>query len=175
MPGATRASSGMSSDRPLFREVQYLREHQGLVLVLAVTVVAWTPLVTTAARVLGDTGTPSWTSVVALALIALVPTALIWSVRLIVEVSPGRIVIRFRPYFVRTIDLDDVADVAVISYRPLREYGGWGIKARRGRIAYSLWGSKGVRLTLGDGRTVLLGSGRPTELAAAITAARRDA
>lgn len=52
------------------------------------------------------------------------------------------------------------------TYRPLREYGGWGIRwGGKGRMAYNVSGSEGVEVELLDGRTVMVGSRRPDELA----------
>lgn len=65
--------------------------------------------------------------------------------------------------------LENVVAAESISYRPLREYGGWGIKGwSRRKIAYNVRGDRGALLTRADGRTVLIGSQRPDGLAAAI-------
>jgi hypothetical protein len=89
--------------------------------------------------------------------------------RLTVEVLADRIEIRYRPFIARTLRLDDVVAAESVTYRPLREYGGWGIKGwSRRKIAYNVRGDRGALLTLADGRTVLIGSQRSDELAAAI-------
>ena len=51
-----------------------------------------------------------------------------------------------------------------MTYSPLAEYGGWGIKWGRSGLALNARGDRGVRLTLTDGRRVLVGSQRPEEL-----------
>jgi hypothetical protein len=89
--------------------------------------------------------------------------------RLTVEVFVDRIDIRYRPFIRRTISLDSVVAADAVTYRPLREYGGWGLKGwSRRKIAYNVRGDRGVLLTLMDGRTVLLGSQRADDLAASI-------
>jgi hypothetical protein len=90
--------------------------------------------------------------------------------RLTVAVHADRIEIRYRPFLIRTIPLGSVVRAEAITYKPVREYGGWGIKGwSRRKIAYNVRGDRGVLLTLADGRTVLIGSQRPDDLAAAVT------
>lgn len=95
------------------------------------------------------------------------------TIRLDVTVDEDAVRVRLFPLMRRTIPLGDIAAVEARRYRPVREYGGWGIKGWSTRkIAYNLRGDEGVDLTLRNGRRVLLGSQRPAELAAAIRAAR---
>lgn len=89
--------------------------------------------------------------------------------RLEVEVSPNAVTIRFAPLFIRVIDQREIAGVEPVTYRPLGEFGGWGVRGWGGRVAYNVRGDQGVELTLTDGRRVLIGSRRAAELAAAIT------
>jgi hypothetical protein len=44
------------------------------------------------------------------------------------------------------------------TYRPLREFGGWGIRWTPGTLAYTVSGDRGVQLRLTTGRSVLVGS-----------------
>jgi hypothetical protein len=76
--------------------------------------------------------------------------------------------IRFFPLATRTIERSAIGEIEARTYRPIREYGGWGLRfGRRGR-AYSISGDRGVELTLTDGRRVMIGSRRAEELAEAI-------
>ena len=72
------------------------------------------------------------------------------------------------PLFLRRIRLDEIASAQADTYAPIREYGGWGIKGVPGNSALNARGNRGVRLTLRDGRRVLIGSQRPEELAEAL-------
>ena len=86
-----------------------------------------------------------------------------------VVVDDDAVRIRYFPLTRRVIPLADIVTATAREYRPIRDYGGWGIKGwSRRRIAYNLWGHKGVELMLQDGRSVLIGSQRATELEAAI-------
>jgi hypothetical protein len=101
-------------------------------------------------------------------LLPVATVALTVATELRVTVGPSQVRLRFFPFATRTIARADIARWEARTYRPIREYGGWGLRlSRRGR-AYSISGNRGVELTLTDGRRVMIGSRRPEELAAAI-------
>ena len=90
--------------------------------------------------------------------------------RLVTEVRADGVAVRLIPFPTRLIRFEEIASAEAVTYRPLREYGGWGLRfSRRGR-AYSASGNRGVQLVLTDGRRVLIGSHRADELEAAIAA-----
>lgn len=95
------------------------------------------------------------------------PLFFLW-LRMVVEVRPTEIIVLYRPFVHRHIPFRDIAYVEPRVFRPLGEFGGWGIRGWGGRIAYNVSGNTGVELTLADGRRVLIGSQRATELAGAI-------
>ena len=85
-------------------------------------------------------------------------------------VGPDGLYIRFYPFHLsqRKIPLEKVVSFRALTYRPIREYGGWGLRfAKRGR-AYNVSGRESVRLEFSDGKHLLIGSQRSKELAAAI-------
>ena len=93
------------------------------------------------------------------------------SVKLIVEVDDEGVSVRYPPLATRQFDFADIERFEARTYKPVKEYGGWGIKGwSLNRIAYNVSGNQGVELTLRDGRQVMLGSQRPQELASAIAA-----
>jgi hypothetical protein len=64
----------------------------------------------------------------------------------------------------KTYALSEIAEAEVRTYRPIVEYGGWGVRfGRRGR-AFNVSGNRGVELTLTNGKRVMLGSRQPEEL-----------
>ena len=95
--------------------------------------------------------------------------------RLIVTVTDTAVEIHYRPLIRRTILLSEVTHVEARSYSPIREYAGWGVRGRGGKIAYSTSGNMGVELTLIDGHIVMIGSQRSDELAEAIVVAQGGA
>lgn len=76
--------------------------------------------------------------------------------------------------FDTSVPLQDIAASQATGYAPLRDFGGWGLRFGPQGRAYSMRGDAGVRLTLSDGRTLLLGSQRPEALQTAIETARQQ-
>lgn len=102
--------------------------------------------------------------------------------RLETRAVPGELQFRFYPLHlrVRRVPLDEIAHVEAITYRPLADYWGWGIRWGRYGQAYTVAGNRALLVTLASGRSFLLGSQKPEELEAAlrsgglIAEARRD-
>jgi hypothetical protein len=68
----------------------------------------------------------------------------------------------------RTISWDQVRSVETRTYRPIRDFGGWGVRWAARGIVYHARGNRGARMVLASGERVLVGSQRPEELARAI-------
>ena len=95
--------------------------------------------------------------------------------RLIVEVRFREIYIRYAPLVTRKIPFTEISQVEAREYKPIREYGGWGIKGWSSKSAvYNVKGNEGVELTLVDGRKVMIGSQNPEPLADAIKSTMRQ-
>lgn len=91
--------------------------------------------------------------------------------RMTTEVTPTEVRVWFGwlPTFRQALSLANVQRVEVVRYRPIADYGGWGLrKGRDGERVYNARGDRGVRLYLADGTKLLIGSQRPEELAATI-------
>lgn len=103
------------------------------------------------------------------------PAALILAIfvglRMTTRVGGGEIMFGFPLGMSRRVPLSDIEAVEVVRYRPLRDFGGWGLRIGRMGVMYNARGDQAVRLTLRGGRVVFVGSQRPGELAAAL---RRD-
>ncbi len=96
-----------------------------------------------------------------------------YSMKLMTDVRTDAVYLRFFPVWSRTIPLKDIVTDEARQYRPLAEYGGWGIRVgRHKKRAYNMSGNRGVELELTDGTRMLIGSQRPEELASAIGAAK---
>jgi len=92
--------------------------------------------------------------------------------RLITEVREDGIYIRFVPFHRRSrkIPFKDLKEYQVRTYRPILDYGGWGIRCGLKGKAYTVSGNRGVQLELTSGERLLVGSQRPEELWQAIRA-----
>jgi len=92
-----------------------------------------------------------------------------WFLRLITEVHDDAVHVHFIPLWrKRIIPIRDIRTAVAVTYRPLRDYGGWGIRWGPRGQAYNVSGDRGVQLELANGKRLLIGSQRPEELEAAI-------
>jgi hypothetical protein len=93
---------------------------------------------------------------------------LFYTLKLVTIVYPEGIHIRFFPLSSRHIPFDNIISCKVRTYKPIREYGGWGIRFSRKGRAYNVSGDRGVQLELTKGTPVLIGSQKAEQLADAI-------
>ncbi len=98
---------------------------------------------------------------------------LFYKMKLITEVREGEIYLRFFPFTRKTIPFRDIENFEAVKYRPIADYGGWGIRFGRKGKAYNVSGNRGVMLHLRGGQKFLIGSQRPEELHQAIADAIR--
>src|SRR4051794_8581210 len=89
------------------------------------------------------------------------------NLRLVTEVYPDALVIGFPLLWPsRRIPLSDILSARATTYRPIADYGGWGIRWNfsSSTTAYTAKGNRGVVLRLVRGKNVLLGSQTPEQL-----------
>ncbi len=96
------------------------------------------------------------------------------TMELVVEVRRDGLYVRFAPFHrrPRVFLWQDIAEFRARRYRPIREFGGWGIRWGRSGRAYNVRGDRGLQLVLRDGRRLLIGSQRAEELEEAMRLAR---
>lgn len=99
--------------------------------------------------------------------------AAIWawllSATLITEVRPEGLYVRFKLLWPeRIIPYDQIVKAEAKTYRPIRDYGGWGVRGIAPVRAFNVSGNRGVLLSLTDGQFLMIGSQRPDQLAAAL-------
>lgn len=92
--------------------------------------------------------------------------------RLRVDVKGETVRLRYFPFWSRTIAIRDIQECGPRTYRPMREYMGWGIRLWTGGWAWTVNGNRGVQLRLANGRPLLIGSSAPEKLSDAINARR---
>ena len=118
---------------------------------------------------LGDNPPPPWLALVLLAMFGVGFPWLAASFRLVITVDDDALAFAVFPFLRRRVPRARIAGAEPVRYHPLRDYLGWGIKWMPGRgWAFSVQGDRGVRVHLTSGRSFLLGSRRPDELAAAL-------
>ena len=105
-------------------------------------------------------------------LVVAVPGAVwVWllSMTLVTEVRPEGLYIRFKMLWPeRTIPFSQIVKAETKRYRPILEYGGWGVRGIAPVKAFNVSGNQGVLLSLTGGQSLMIGSQRPDQLAAAL-------
>jgi len=98
-------------------------------------------------------------------LVLIVSAYLLFGSRLVIEIDHGGISYNFHPFFKKTkrIPKESIKAHKVRKYKPIMEYGGWGIKKGvRGKgDAFNVHGNIGLQIVLKDGKGVLFGTQRP--------------
>ena len=92
--------------------------------------------------------------------------------RLVAEVRGDGIYGRFVPFHrsFHRIAFSELKRYEVRTYRPIIEYGGWGIRYSCSGKGYNVSGRRGQQLELLNGKRLLIGSQQPEELLRAIQA-----
>lgn len=98
-------------------------------------------------------------------LLLIVSAYLLFGSQLVIEINRSGISYNFYPFFKKTknIPKESIKDYEVRKYKPIMEYGGWGIKKGiKGKgDAFNVSGNIGLQIVLKDGKRVLFGTQRP--------------
>jgi hypothetical protein len=112
-----------------------------------------------------------WFGPLMLIIILCIPV-LMYILKLEVRIDSQAIHIRFFPFLKRTILFHEIATCQARQYKPLLEFGGWGIRWGPGGKAYNVSGSRGVQLIFTNGKKLLIGSQRAEEFESAVNSAK---
>lgn len=115
---------------------------------------------------------PGWV-VVLLPIMFVFPMALVVGAKLETQVRRDGLYVRFFPVHIRFKEFGryDIEKYYARDYKPIMEYGGWGIRYGAGGKAYNMSGNKSVQLILKNGKKLLIGSQKPEELVKAMDSA----
>jgi hypothetical protein len=151
-----------------YHEVQQFRQIWIVLIVAFLAAIAW---YTFAVQIiLGEPfGTNPAPDIVVLIILAIFGIAFpLWFFVMKLEIQVTGTALRFRMYPLhpswKEVPFETVSNVMAVVYRPLREYGGWGIRFGRKGMAYNVSGDRGVQVTLKSGKSFLLGSLRAEDL-----------
>jgi len=80
---------------------------------------------------------------------------------------------RFFPFHrrFRHIAWDELESVEVVAYKPIRDYGGWGIRYGKAGKAFNTSGDKGLQLVFKNRKRLLIGTHKAEELRQFLAAA----
>ena len=87
------------------------------------------------------------------------------STNLLIEVRSDALYIRFFPFHVsfKKFPYEKIKKFKIVTYHPLKDYGGWGIRYGKNGKAYNIRGNRGVQIEFIDGERILIGSQKPEE------------
>jgi hypothetical protein len=166
----------MESQDVLFREVQRFRQVWIWVVVVFLMGLSWFSFIQQIASKVpfGTRPAPDLVVIGMWILFGWAFPVMVFTAGLTTEVRGDGIYIRFFPFHrkFRTMPFDAIQSCEARTYRPLKEYGGWGIRYGVSGKAYNVSGNLGVQLVLQSGRKILLGSQEPEELVLAIEKAK---
>lgn len=83
-------------------------------------------------------------------------------------VGPDEVTVRLGFLTTTRVPYRSIAHAEAVVYRPIRDYGGWGIRGSMRRRALNARGNQGVLITRTDGSTLLIGSQTPRALLSAL-------
>ncbi len=91
--------------------------------------------------------------------------------KLVTRIDKNGISFKFFPFHFKfqRMNWEQIENCEVITYHPIRDYGGWGIKSNATGKAYSVSGDKGLQIYLKTGKIVLIGTRNEKELTDFIT------
>lgn len=91
------------------------------------------------------------------------------TVKLITELRPGELRVAMRGLWRSSrIQLSGVRSAKVVTFNPILDWGGYGVRSNKRGRAFIASGDQGVELEMADGGIVLVGSARAPELARAL-------
>ena len=94
--------------------------------------------------------------------------AMMYFAKLKTKISDEEISILFRPFInkPKRFKWESIKEAYVRKYKPIWEYGGWGIRYRWSGRAYNTSGNMGLQLIMKSGKKILIGTHKPDELEA---------
>lgn len=98
-------------------------------------------------------------------LVVMAIVILFWLISLQVSITHDKISYRFRPFQLKwtNIPKETIRQTSIVTYDPIGEYGGWGIRYGKGGKAYTVKGHSGISINLVNGKHLLIGTSNPKE------------
>ena len=176
MPRRTRLVSAEQADGAWFSEAQRFDQLWIRLVVYPIALLFWAYLMVhvLGGRPVGSDAAPDAFIVVFWLLFGVGLPLLFHGIRMETRVGPEGVHLRHFPFHrkFRRWSYEEIRGAEARTYRPLAEYGGWGIRIGPGGYAYNVKGNRGVQLVLTSGQRILLGSQQAEALAAAIAKGR---
>lgn len=151
---------------PLFKESQRFRQPWLFVLLIIINIITLYPVImqVVLGNELGNNPKNNGEYILLYALTIGI-SALLFVFRLDTEIRKEGISARLFPLHrkFRRFAWADIQQTEVREYKPIREYGGWGIRFGKNGKAWNISGNKGIQLVFQNGKKLLIGTNRPEE------------
>lgn len=97
-------------------------------------------------------------------------TVMLLTARLETRIDADGVHLRYPPFIrhEKHFTWTETAKAELVAYHPIADYGGFGIRGTRRNRAYNVAGRHGLRLTLRNGRCILIGTQQPEMLEQAV-------
>ena len=144
----------MIDNEKIFYEIQQFRQKWIWTILLIVLFVLFLPIIS------------GMVSILLGVILILTGFCFIWlfySIKLITEIKGDSIHIKFSPFTTQIIPFSEIIKYEIRQYRPIIEYGGWGIRFNRSGKAYTVSGNIGIQIQLSAGKGILIGTQQPNE------------
>lgn len=153
--------------RAYFNEIQRFRQWW-VYLVIIVSIGSWGyALIVSINSPEAEKAAPDL-SLILTGLIPLLLVLLLVYLNLYTRIRNEGIFFRFKPlqWKEKHISPDEIEKFEIRKYRPLMEYGGWGIRqgGKKYGKAYNVSGNMGLQLYLKNGKKILIGTRKPKEI-----------
>jgi hypothetical protein len=91
---------------------------------------------------------------------------LLWMMSLTTRIDETGIYYRFFPFHFKPKQLlwNEIESAVIRNYKPLAEYGGWGVRVSTNGKAFNVKGKTGLQLTLQNGNRILIGTSNSKQL-----------
>ena len=161
----------------IYREVQQFRQIWIWCFIVLLAIIGWYSFLQQVVfgKPFGTNPAPDFVMWIIWIAIGIGIPLLFYSVKLTVEVHKNGIHICFFPLYSRIISFKDMNSYEVSQYKPISDYGGWGIRwsSEKG-WAYNVSGNRGVQLKLSNGKRLRIGSQNPEKLVQMIGEAQKS-
>ena len=144
----------MIDNEKIFYEIQQFRQKWIWTILLIVLFVLFLPIISGIVSILLG---------VILILTGFCFIWLFYSMKLITEIKGDSIHIKFSLFTTQIIPFSEIIKYEIRQYRPIIEYGGWGIRFNRSGKAYTVSGNIGIQIQLSVGKGILIGTQQPNE------------
>ncbi|MGB5530912.1 MAG: DUF6141 family protein [Ignavibacteriaceae bacterium] len=161
-----------------FKEVQRFRQFWLWIIVIVTCAIPWVGMIIQIilSQKFGNNPAPDWIIMLIWLVFGIGFPIFFYSIRLNTEVRIEGIYLRFFPFHrkFKIYTYNEIDSYTEREYKPIREFGGWGIRYGLGGRAYNVYGNKGIQIIFKNKKKLLIGTQKAKEFHKAIQKASRQ-